>query len=319
MQYNFSVYFTDDEGNPISDAIVKVSAFDEETFLWYDFSTNTFSETPVTKESLAVYKGEGIYACEFDFDSIQRRIHFTALCKKDTITRLVERVETFRFGILSPSQPVPIPEIGYVTIEDVRTFGLTEDILESDLEVARLITHASLQIDNYCGQWFNLRDKSLRVKYNGGRYIFLPTMLMSLSSITNIFSGEEIDTESVILFNSIPDDYDDPRIYLPYSIPISTDGVDLLIDGIWGVVADELGTILEPIRRACLITIADLLGYNTIEYEDTSLRQFIVMETTDRHQYTLSSEKMKAIYSNPTILPMPARMLLDPYIAPRVL
>lgn len=314
--YTLPIFLYDALGQPAVDADATIQVIDEDTNERLDFSDGTWKETPVTSSVNMTNGTGGRYYYTFTVSEWgTRRVHFLIIANISGELRQIDRVEYFRFGGYVPQSQVTPPFYGYVTVEECREWGIDEEMCPSDAKLELLIKDASLQIDLYCGQWFNLRTLTLPVKYKGNsRYIYLPTMLVNLTSIVNEVGGEELELTDATLYNQMPEDYQDPRVV--FQANIGSSPKVFLISGDWGVVEDEEGTILQSIKTATLLTVAMLLGYSTVNFEDDSMRQFIVMETTDRHQYTLSTGLMGASRGRPTILPMAARMILEPFIRP---
>jgi len=241
---------------------------------------------------------------------------------------------SYFYGLIYPASAVAHGM--YVSVQDVRDFGITTDIIAEDADVVRLISHACLQIDMYTNTWYNLRSRTIELTNPSQRSRLVPSerdISVTMDLLTELMlphflvtvrkvyiNNKEVDITGYRIDNSIPYDYEDPRLYIPQAV-FKRDRVQ--IDGLWGCVADSTGTVLEPVKRATLLTIANIIGYENINDapEEDPFRQFIVQETTDRHSYTLSSKLVTEALqrSEASVVPTAAKVLLRPFLAPRML
>jgi hypothetical protein len=340
-QYTFNLIYLNDVASPVTNPVVTVRVTDEESGEQYDFSDGTWKAVAIQPTANMVQDTAQLGRFYYVFDISNwgtRRVLFYGLAESDDAATYAteERVNFFQSNIY-PTAPGL-----YVTVDQVRTFGITADIVSSDVDVLRLIAHAGFLIDKYTGWWFDKRTLELDVPFaptysgygfrtiygrgfGGGRVrndglaeIILPNFLIALTGIK--VNGYDLDISRYELWNNIPLDYEDPRLFI--NATLFPNDV-LKISGDWGCVASVDGAILETVQRATLLTIANILGFETRdgELEEDPFAQFIVQEVTDRHSYTLSSKNITAALANPTasILPMSARMLLQNVMAPRVI
>lgn len=324
--YVFSVNYLDPDGNPITAALGAtgtVRATDRSSGEQFDFDDNTWKAVATTRTAALAEDGNtpGRFTKSFDYnDWGERNVEFIGLISAPGYSPTVtERTEQFIGGGFSVAPFVPPVEGQYVTVADVRAFGITVDVVALDADVERLIAHACQQIDSYTGQWFDKRTRTITLRNRTGSEVFLPIFLVTLTSVdlNDFIVSNDFVTQ---ILNQIPDDWEDPRLYLDFEL-FDTDV--LKITGVWGVVASIAGAVPEAVRRAALLTIAELLGFENLGTlgSDETLRQFIVSETTDKHRYTLNTEAVKAALAGyrATVLPMSARNLLAPFMAPKIL
>ena len=67
--------------------------------------------------------------------------------------------------------------MSYCTIDDLRAEGVSEEDY-SDEELGRLIEASSEFIDRVTGQWFELREKVIRLDGRGGKNLVLPVFCL---------------------------------------------------------------------------------------------------------------------------------------------
>jgi hypothetical protein len=323
MSYIFSMNYLNSDGSPITTlmgAAGTVRATDMSSGEQFDFFDLTWKEiattrtTPLTEDP----NTPGRFIASFDYSSWgERRVEFVGVMTAPGLSpQVTEKSESFMGGAIQEIPFIPPVEGQYVSVADVRAFGISTDIVASDADVSRLIAHACQQIDFFTGQWFDKRTRTMEFRNLVGKEVFLPLLLVTLNSITlndTVIPSDYIDT----IYQRIPDDREDPRMYLLIDLTAK----DILkIDGVWGCVDNVMGATPEAVKRAALLTIAELLGFETYSLlgSDSTLQQFITSESTDRHRYTISPQAIKAAIGNvATVLPLSARTLLAPFMAPQ--
>lgn len=326
MSYVFSTNYLDADGAPITTALGAsgtVRATDRSSGEQFDFDDNTWKAVATTRELALAEDANtpGRFIATFDYDTWgERNVEFLGIITAAGFApQITERTEQFVGGGFSVAPFVPPVEGQYVTVADVRAFGITTGIVLLDADVERLIAHACQQIDSYTGQWFDKRTRTITLRGISGAELFLPLLLVTLTSIA--LNGDDISVDFVdSIKNQIPDDWEDPRMYLLFTL---SDTEYFAITGAWGCVASIAGAVPEAVRRAALLTIAELIGFEAYGSlgSDDLMRPFIISETTDRHRYTLNTEAVNGALNSTraTILPISARTLLAPFMAPKIM
>ncbi len=187
----------------------------------------------------------------------------------------------------------------YCTVEDIRAEGVTEE-QASDAKLTGLIALAGNYIDRMTGQWFEPREKTVRLNGTGGEVLPLPVFLIDMPEIVMV-DGEEVT--NYILYNRFPpaDDRFYPKMHRKSRW---TKGVlNVEIKGLWGFVdEDGSGGYMTPplIKRAvmklALYNFPDL-GDSEAQ-EEKALRGALISETTDGHSYSLSDSVVSALASS---------------------
>ena len=210
--------------------------------------------------------------------------------------------------------------LAYATIEDLRDFGILGDVLDDD-RAKEFLASASYLIEKHTAQWFTPKIATLTVDHSEGRMVYLPTFLISTTPTEEnpelgVYNyGSLIDPTEYKIYNSVPVDWDNPRIRFNNKLNMGYDNKGDFLDiiGQWGVV-DANGATPTNINLATLQIVAEMLEHDTNDGLPASLRDFIQSEQTDRHQYTVSSERFKQMTQN--FIPLQTQLLLEPFMAP---
>ena len=170
--------------------------------------------------------------------------------------------------------------MSYCTVEDIRAEGISKEDY-SDEELEGLIALSCEFIDR-TGQWFELRDKAIRLDGRGGKNLILPVFLYEADYVK--IGLEEID--DYVLYNRM-EDRAYPKIFRCSCWPKGR--LNIEVSGKWGYV-EENGTTPPAIKRAAM----KLAMYNfpslsdSDSQEEKNLRGLLLSETTDGHSYELS-------------------------------
>ena len=181
--------------------------------------------------------------------------------------------------------------MSYCTVEDLRAEGVSEEDY-ADEQLEYLIGASCEFIDRVTGQWFELREKVIRLDGRGGQNLVLPIFLSEAYSVK--FGHEEID--DYVLYNRMEDRVY-PKIFRCSGWPRGRLNVE--VSGQWGYVEED-GTTPPAIKRAAM----KLALYNfpvlsdTEAQEEKNLRGLWVSETTDGHSYALSNEAVSSLSSD---------------------
>ena len=187
----------------------------------------------------------------------------------------------------------------YCTVEDIRAEGVTEE-QASDEKLTGLIALAGNYIDRMTGQWFEPREKTVRLNGTGGETLPLPVFLIEEPESVTV-NGEQVS--DYVLYNRFPpaDDRGYPKMHR--SAGWRKGVLNIAIKGLWGYVdEDGSGGYMTPplIRRACmklaLYSFPDL-GDSEAQ-EERALRGALRSERTDGHEYELSADVLSAMASN---------------------
>ena len=188
--------------------------------------------------------------------------------------------------------------MAYVTVQDLRDFGLTEETA-SDQQVAAAIVLWSQVIDKICGQWFEPRAVTFRLDGSGVDVLHVPVPIISISSLKVNGESVALATDRYVAYTSrtIPDDRLNPRIRLGSAGSYWTRGMgpsyaigiqNQTVTGIFGYVEDDLSTP-APIKYALMKLISEKLKNPPNASEDQppdeglGLQGPVIEETTDGH------------------------------------
>ncbi|MBQ7217739.1 MAG: hypothetical protein IJS39_17375 [Synergistaceae bacterium] len=180
--------------------------------------------------------------------------------------------------------------MSYCTVDDLRAEGVSEEDY-SDEQLGRLIEASSEFIDKVTGQWFELREQTIRLDGRGGRNLVLPVFLSEAHSV-------KVDHEEIsdyVLYNRM-EDRAYPKIFRCAGWPSGRLNVE--VSGQWGYV-EEGGSTPPAIKRAAM----KLALYNfpaltdTDAIEENAVRGLLLSETTDGHTYMLSDSAVAEAYS----------------------
>ena len=178
--------------------------------------------------------------------------------------------------------------MSYCTVEDLRAEGVSEEDY-SDEQLEDLIAASCEFIDRVTGQWFELREKSIRLDGRGGQNLALPVFLFEAYSVS--INHEEID--DYVLYNRMEDRLY-PKIFRSAGWPRGRLNVEVF--GQWGYVEEDSFT--PPAIRRAAMKLA-LYHFPTLTdtdaLEENAIRGLITSETTDGHSYALSNEAVSSL------------------------
>ena len=181
--------------------------------------------------------------------------------------------------------------MSYCSIEDLRNEGITEEQFD-DNQLDKLIAVSCAYIDRVTGQWFELREKTISLDGRGGRILALPVFLYDVSCVK--IDGEEAG--DFVLYNRI-EDRAYPKMFRHLRWPKGR--LNIEVSGRWGYVEEDGTTPLAIKRAAMKLALYNFPSLNDAEaQEEKNLRRLLVSETTDGHNYSLSSEAVADLYSS---------------------
>ena len=128
--------------------------------------------------------------------------------------------------------------MSYCEVADIRAEGVTVDQL-SDTQAEQLIKISCDYIDKLTRQWFEPREKTVKLNGRGGKILILPVFLIEEDTVW--LDNEVI--EDYVLYNRISpeDDRKYPKIYREKKW---TEGVlNVQIHGKWGYFLSSSGDI----------------------------------------------------------------------------
>ena len=180
--------------------------------------------------------------------------------------------------------------MSYCTVEDIRVEGVTEDQFD-DAQLERLIAASCEFIDRVTGQWFELRDKTLRLDGRGGQNLVLPVFLYEADSVKICLDY----VDDFVLYNRMEDRVY-PKIFRSAGWPKGR--LNIEVSGKWGYVEED-GTTPPEIRRAAMkLAIYHFPALSDAEAQQEKNQQgLLTSETTDGHSYALSNEAVSSLSS----------------------
>lgn len=180
--------------------------------------------------------------------------------------------------------------MSYCTVEDLRAEGISEEDY-SDEQLEELIAVSSNFIDDVTGQWFELRDKVMRLDGRGGKTLVLPVFAHKVDYVQ---IGREV-IDDYVLYNRM-EDRAYPKIYRCAGWPKGRLNVE--VSGKWGYVEEDGSTPVAIKRAAMKLAIYHFPALGDSEaQEDKSLRGLLTSETTDGHSYELSEDAVANAYT----------------------
>ena len=184
--------------------------------------------------------------------------------------------------------------MSYCELADIRAEGITVEQMNAG-QVTALINLACDYIDKVTGQWFEPRQKTIRLDGRGGEILQLPVFLIRPEYIR--VDGVSID--DYILYNRISpeDDRNYPKIYRELKWPKGIQNIQ--IQGKWGYVEEDGSTPLLIKRAAMKLCLYNFPALSDSEaQEEKDLRGKIRSETTDGHSYTLDGSSTSSVSGN---------------------
>lgn len=193
-----------------------------------------------------------------------------------------------------------LPQIGYVTVAEIREEGLTDEVKYPSSFLNRRIAFASRMIEKYTGRWFEAREMILDLDGYGTWQMQLDFPIVSVETITLLdreFPPTEVFTfelDDLVVYNRhitmglvAPDDREDPRIGNVY-FPKGRQNVR--VQGSFGY-TDSNGETPEEIKRATILMVLRDKEMLAAPKRKSSLLVGIsgplLEEKTDDHSYKL--------------------------------
>ena len=175
--------------------------------------------------------------------------------------------------------------MSYCTVDDLRAEGVSEEDYTNE-QLEKLIAASCDFIDRITCQWFDLREKVIRLDGRGGKNLVLPVFLYEAFSVRT--DGKEID--DYVLYNRM-DDRAYPKIFRCSGWPVGRQNIE--VAGQFGYV-DEGGTTPPAIKRVAMkLALYNFPSLSDSEaQEDNAVRGLLLSETTDGHSYTLSESAL---------------------------
>ena len=121
--------------------------------------------------------------------------------------------------------------MSYCTIKDLRAEGISEEQFD-DAQLERLIATSCEFIDRVTGQWFELREKAIRLDGRGDKNLVLPVFAFSLDYLK--VGCELID--DYVLYNRM-EDRAYPKIFRCSGWPKVR--LNIEVSGQWGCVEED--------------------------------------------------------------------------------
>ena len=180
--------------------------------------------------------------------------------------------------------------MSYCTIDDLRGECVSEEDY-SDAQLEGLIAASCEFIDRITGQWFELREKTIRLDGRGGKNLVLPVFLFEALSVK--VDGQEID--DYILYNRM-EDRPYPKIFRAFGWPVGKLNVEVC--GQWGFVEED-GSTPQAIKRAAMkLALYHFPALSDSDAQsENAIRGLLTSETTDGHSYELSDAAVSALAS----------------------
>ena len=180
--------------------------------------------------------------------------------------------------------------MSYCTVEDIRAEGISEEDYSDD-QLEELIAVSCNFIDSITGQWFEPREKVIRLDGRGGQNLVLPVFL---SAVDYVKIGLDY-VDDYVLYNRM-EDRSYPKIFRCSGWPKGR--LNIEVSGTWGYVEED-GSTPPAIRWAAMkLAIYNFPALSDTEaQEEKNLRGLLVSETTDGHSYSLSNEVVSSLSS----------------------
>lgn len=180
--------------------------------------------------------------------------------------------------------------MSYCTVEDIRAEGVTEEQFD-DTQLERLIEASCEFIDRVTGQWFELRDKTLRLDGRGGQNLVLPVFLYEADCVK--VGLDYVD--DFVLYNRMEDRVY-PKMFRCLGWPKGR--LNIEVSGKWGYVEED-GTTPSAIRRAAMkLAMYHFPALSDAEaQQEKNLQGLLTSETTDGHSYQLSDAAVSELAS----------------------
>ena len=180
--------------------------------------------------------------------------------------------------------------MSYCTVDDLRAEGVSEENY-TDEQLEKLIAISCNFIDNITGQWFEPREKVIRLDGRGSRNLVLPVFAFSVDYVK--VSSEFID--DYVLYNRM-EDRAYPKIFRCAGWPQGR--LNIEVSGTWGYVEED-GSSPNDIKRAAMkLALYNFPALSASEaQEEKKNRGLLTSETTDGHSYMLSDSAVAEAYS----------------------
>lgn len=180
--------------------------------------------------------------------------------------------------------------MSYCTVDDLRAEGVSEENY-TDEQLEKLIAISCNFIDNITGQWFEPREKVIRLDGRGSRNLVLPIFAFSVDYVK--VGCELID--DYVLYNRM-EDRAYPKIFRCAGWPQGR--LNIEVSGTWGYVEED-GSAPNDIKRAAMkLALYNFPALSASEaQEEKKIRGLLTSETTDGHSYMLSDSAVAEAYS----------------------
>lgn len=180
--------------------------------------------------------------------------------------------------------------MSYCTIDDLRAEGVSQEDY-SDEQLEELISVSCNFIDRITGQWFEPREKVIRLDGRGGKNLVLPIFL---SAVDYVRIGLDY-VDDYVVYNRLEDRVY-PKIFRCSGWPRGRLNIEL--SGTWGYVEED-GTTPPAIKRAAMkLALYNFPALSDSESQDeNAIRGLLLSETTDGHSYTLSDSAVSEAYT----------------------
>lgn len=178
--------------------------------------------------------------------------------------------------------------MSYCSINDFRAECVTEEQI-NDEQLESLISISCKYIDDVTGQWFELRDKTIRLDGRGGQNLVLPIFLPEVEYIS--LNGELID--DYIIYNRM-EDREYPKIFR--NAKWTKGKLNIEIKGLFGYVEEDKTTPADIKRIAMKLVLYHFPALIDKEaQEEKNLQGLLKSETTDGHSYELAEDAVVSL------------------------
>ena len=188
--------------------------------------------------------------------------------------------------------------MSYCEVPDIRAEGISSDDM-SAVQITKLINLACDYIDKVTGQWFEPRERVIKLDGRGGQVLALPIFLIREEYVR--INNQPIS--DYVLYNriSIEDDRKYPKIYRNAKWPLGIHNIQ--IKGKWGYVEED-GSTPELIKRdAIKLVLYNFPALGDAEAQsEKNLQGKLKSETTDGHRYELFDNASESASSGLSML-----------------
>ena len=177
--------------------------------------------------------------------------------------------------------------MSYCTIEDLRAEGLEGN----DESLERQIKLSCEFIDRITGQFFEVREQTIRLDGRGGQNLLLPFPVIDVEYI-------EINSALIsdyVIYNRL-EDRDYPKIFRNLKWPEGR--LNICIKGTWGYVEQDGSTpvsIKRIAKKLAMYNFPALIDDEAQREKNTT--GLLISETTDGHSYELAADAVTSAYN----------------------